>query len=203
MMYWVYWTKTFTWRNKVLQANVVDPPAAEDGIKFDFGIRSPLQDHPYEVAPLYTFQIDSRPKKPIDNYSADVGFKLYSARLIELMKAFGVKFEHFSANVIDEKGEPLESPEYYVFHSLEGYIDAMDEEKSEWTGSWWDGVPRLVLDYDRFEHRPIFTCEGVLARLMRNDLQEAIEENEIRGFHFQKPEDHKTGKHVTWKDGIP
>ena len=162
-----------------------------------------MQYHPYEVKPCYTFQIDSRPREFVDHYASDVGFDLYSARLIELMEAFGVKFEHFPAKLVDEKGRPLSEPRYYIFHSLEDVLDAMDKEKSEWPDNWRDGVPRLVLDYDRFEHRPLFVCKDVATRLMRNDLKETVKAQNITGFWFRRLEDYKSGKHVTWENGIP
>lgn len=189
-MYWVYGPKTNMWRNQYVMAELVTPV---DHI-YD-GMQSPLQAHPYETKPEgFIFRVNPKHKHP-DNYSNGTGFRLYSKRLIDLMKKFAVKFEYFPVTIVDKNGREQPDLAYYIFHSLEGIQDALDEEKSDWQGIPNLGVPRIILDDTKFDPRPIFICDKINITLMRDDLKQAIEKEKITGFEFFKAEEFATGRY--------
>jgi hypothetical protein len=153
-----------------------------------------MQDEPYGVGLDLTFRVNSKHPHP-DNYADSVGFQLYSERLIKLMQSFEVRAEVFPVNMVGPSGESIPHLKYYIFHSLEGVLPAMDEEQSQWTGDWHVGIPRLVLDTGKFEHRPIFICNNIYVPLMRDDLKQSIQKEKITGFDFLRPENYKSGQY--------
>lgn len=183
-MYWIYRTHIYTWRNQYVQAKLV-APSLRDLMKQqrsqDF--QSPLQDEPYGFDLKLTYQINPKHSQP-DNYFQSAGFMLFSERLVALMQAFGVKFESFPVTMLDKQGNLQPDLKYFVFHSLEGVLDALNEEASHWTGDYDTGVPRLVLDYTKFKQRPMFKCNHLYIPLLRDDLKHAIQEQGITGFDF-------------------
>ncbi|MBX3001408.1 MAG: hypothetical protein KF893_22995 [Caldilineaceae bacterium] len=194
-MYWLYRTHIFSMRNRPVMAKLVSPvPTSTTDNDCGFGFTSPRQDVPYGVALEFTYQVSSKHNHP-DNYAEDSGFTLYSQRLIDIMSAFEVKFESFPVIMVDEKGNELLDLKYWVFHSLEGVLEAMDEEKSGWTGNHREGIPQLVLDYSKFEHRPIFKCNHVYVQLMRDDLKQEIRRLGIAGIDFLAPERFRSGRY--------
>jgi len=194
-MYWVFQTHIFTWRNKYVQAKLVDPmPIKLKDVYEKYGFRSPMQEEPYGVKLQLTYQIDLRHSSP-DNYFENAGFRLYSERLIRLMESFGVRAEYFPVSIIDRQSNVKTNPNYFVFHSLEGVLPAMDEVKSGWTGDRDSGIHSLVLDYYKFPHRPLFLCDKIYLPLMRDDLKQAIIEQSITGFEFLNPARYKSGKY--------
>jgi hypothetical protein len=194
-VYWIYRTKVSQWRNQYIQAKLVDPdPKTLCDLYGDAGFQNPRQHEPYGVDLSLTFQVNSKHPHP-DNYFQGAGFELYSKRLVELMQAFNVKSEIFPATLVDSKGIVQSDLEYYVFHPLEGIIDAMDAEQSGWTGDRKSGVSQLVLDEARFEHRPIFLCKYIHLNLMRDDVKQEIQQQGITGFSFLAPERFRSGKY--------
>jgi hypothetical protein len=111
------------------------------------------------------------------------------------MQEYEVRFECFPVTMVDKSGTALPDLDYYIFHSLEGIIDALDKEASEWQGSSLIGVPRVVLDHTKFEHRPMFVCADVFVDLVRDDLKREIEKRGMSGFEFFRPEEYPTGRH--------
>jgi len=192
-LYWVYRTHILTWRNQYVQAKLVSPPARSlRDIYGKYGYRSGLQDEPYGVDLDLTFQVDPHHPHP-DNYFQSASFTLFSDRLVQLMSTFGVKAEVFPVKLVDKRGQSLSDLKYFVFHSLEGVLNAMDEEKSGWNGDYDVGIPQLVLDYENFEHRPLFKCNHIYVPLMRNDVKEAILAQGMTGFAFLAPERYRSG----------
>lgn len=191
-MYWVYRSKTYMWHNQYVMAQIVEPPTQNK--KMPYGIQSPLQLHPYETSPHLTFHINPKHPHP-DFYSSGSGFRLFSKRLVDLMSEYEVRFESFPVTMVNKDGQIQQDLDHYIFHSLEGLIDAMDKEASGWQGSAGIGVPRLILDPARFEHRPIFICADVYVDLMRDDLRQEIDKRNMTGFEFFKPEDFTTGRY--------
>ena len=191
--YWLYRTRINMHYNREVVAKVVTPPTHKPS-RYDcgFGFPSPLQDEPYGVPLALTLCINPKHKHP-DNYLVDRAFQLFSERLIELMRQYEVKFESFPATLVDAAGNPQDRLRYHVFHSLEGEQDAMDHERSGWRGAWELGVPRLVLDYSKFEHRPLFTCALIHTPLMRDDLKQAIRCAGLTGFEFLAPYKFQSG----------
>ncbi len=192
-VYWVYQTRSFSVGRRIVQARLLSPPIEQwlhPGSPG--GIRSPLQDEPYEVVPDLVYRVNPKDPAP-DNYAESVGFQLYSRRLIELLTSFGVRFEAFPVTMVDRKKTVQRHLEYFVFHQLEGVLDAMAEERSGWMGDYDLGVPRLVLDHSRFEHRPIFVCNHVFVPLMRDDLRQAIQSEGMTGFAFLEPGRYRSG----------
>lgn len=195
-MHWIYSLRSYVWRNQYVQAKLLTPQDW-DAVKRQesgFGFKSIIQDEPYGVNLRLTYQVNSKHPHP-DYYFETHSFTLFSARLIKLMNDFAVKFEAFPVTMEDKNGHELNHLRYYVFHSLEGYIDAMDEEASEWQGDTKIGIPRLVLDYTKFEHRPLFVCDKIYQPLMRDDLKQEIRRQNITGFDFLAPEKFHSGKH--------
>jgi len=192
--YWVYETKVYGEKDEYVQAKLVTPELhALSENDCGYGFDSPTQDEPYGVDLALTYQI--RAAFPhVDNYFESFSFKLYSTRLAELMLSFGVKSETFPVTMVDEHGKVQPQLKYVIFHSLEGTLDAMDEVKSEWRGNDDIGIPRLILDYSKFEHRPIFTCDKVFVELMRDDLKQEIQRRGITGFSFLAPERYRCGE---------
>ena len=194
-MYWIYTTDVLTWRNQYVQAKLISPLPRDLIDRYGkYGYRSGLQDEPYGADIELTYQIDVRHPHP-DNYFQSASFSLYSARLIELMLSFGVNAEVFPATMVDKDGTVQPQLEYFIFHSLEGVIDAMDEAASQWTGDHDVGIPRLVLDYERFEHRPIFKCNHVYVQLMHDDVRQEIRRQRITGFSFLAPQRFRSGSY--------
>ena len=194
-MYWVYRTHIFTWRNQYVQAKLISPPARSLIEQYGkYGVRSGLQEEPYGVEPRLVFQIDPRHPHP-DYYFQSANFPLFSERLVVLMQSFSVKAETFPVTLVDKQGNEQPDLKYFVFHSLEGVLDAMDKEASQWTGNYDVGIPRLVLDYTKFEHRPLFKCNHVYVPLMRDDLKQEIQRRGITGFAFLSPERYHCGSY--------
>lgn len=194
-MYWVYQTHIFTYRNQYVQAKLVDPsPKLLKGVFGEGGFRSPMQVESYGDGLRLTYQVNPNFPHP-DNYFESGGFSLFSKRLANLMQVFDVKAEYFPAIMVDRKGNILPDLDYVVFHLLEGIIPAMDDLQSGWTGSREVGVQRLVLDYSKFSHRPLFICASVYLSLMHDDLKQAIQRQGITGFAFLEPEKYSSGVH--------
>lgn len=178
------------WHNQVVMAEVVDWVAHES---FNKSVDI-LQSRPYEKHPDLVFRINSKHPRP-DNYQHEAfGLPLYSKRVIQLMRKFDVHFEYFPVTMVDSDNVVQKEPDYYIFHFLEAPQDAMDKEKSKWQGSSRIGVPQLILDYTRFEHRPVIKCTGVNVDLIRDDVKREIEEGKMTGFDFFRPEDYSTGR---------
>lgn len=199
-MYWCYRLKSYQSANQDIQAKLIEPKPhlkirkGESG----FGFPSILQTESYGINMEFVYQVNSKHWHP-DNYDETHSFRLFSERLVELMDQFEVQFEIFPVTMIDEKENILSELKYFVFHSLEDSLDAMDAEGSEWQGDKRIGVPKLALRYDKFEHRPMFRCKYINVPLMRNDLKEAIQRLEITGFGFLAPEKYTTRREGGYK----
>ena len=192
-MYWVYQTKVYSYRRKHVQARLVTHPIhALSHEDCGYGFRGPKQLAPYGVDLRLTYCVDPKHPHP-DNYFESFGFTLYSGRLVTLMASFGVKAEYFPVTVVDKAGTVQPHLEYYVFHSLEGVLDAMDEERSGWIGDGEAGVSRLVLRYGTFDRRPVFRCNHIYVSLMRDDLKQEISRQGITGLAFLDPERYRSG----------
>ena len=193
--YWVYRTKSYVYEKTIVQAQLIDPDS--HSLSSDYsnkGFRSPRQNEPYSFDLKVVYKVRKNWLQP-DNYAESYGFNLYSKRLVDLINEFGVKNETFPAKMVDEDGTGLKGLNYFVFHSLEGVQNAMDEQKSGWTGDWHVGIPTLILDYNQFEHRPIILVDKIYVPLMRDDLKKEIERREITGFGFLSPERYKSGSY--------
>lgn len=195
-MYWIYSLRSYVWRNQYVQAKLLTHQDWEAVKRQEsgFGFKSIIQDEPYGIDLKLTYQVNPKHPHP-DHYFETHSFDLYSKRLINLMRNFDVKFESFPVTMVDKNGEELNNLHYYVFHSLEGYIDAMDEVASEWQGDTKIGIPRLVLDYTKFAHRPLFVCDKIYWPLMRDDLKQEIRRQNITGFEFLALEKFRSGKY--------
>ena len=192
MQYCLYKTHVYTWRNQYVQARLISPPTHQaNNTDCGFGFANPLQEQPYGVNLLLKYQVNSKHPYP-DNYYETAGFRLYSERLIDLLVSASTKCEIFPAVLVDTTGEEVTVHRYYVFHSLEGTIDAMDEIRSEWAGSRKTGVPRLIIREDIVK-RPLFVCDKIFVELMRNDLKESIRARSITGFDFLNPSRFRSG----------
>lgn len=199
-MYWLYRTHINSWNDQEVIAKLVTPaPHLWSENDYGFGFKSPRQNEPYGVELSLTYQVNSQYPHP-DNYADGSGFTLNSKRLIDLFRSFDIRFESFPITMIDEQERALPHLDYYIFHSLEGVIDAMDEEKSEWLGDWKIGIPRLVLDEAKFELRPIFKCNHIYVQLMRDDLKQAIRQQGITGFDFLAPQRFRSGSYGSRPD---
>jgi hypothetical protein len=182
-------------RNDWVQAELLSPsPRWLTQEARQLGFRSSKQNDPYgiELSPIY--QVNASHPHP-DNYLDSFGFALYSKRLVELLQSYEIKSEIFGATMLDQEGNFLSNLTYFIFHLLEGVLDAMDEEKSGWTGDHEVGISHLVLDYDKFEHRPLFKCNHVYVSLMRDDLKQEIQRQGITGFAFLSPERYRSGSY--------
>jgi hypothetical protein len=194
-MYWIYRTAVQMAKNEPLMAHLVEPTNLREKYRDeDFKSSKQIESYPQKIQLKY--QIMSRDLFP-DNYADSHGFDLFSERLIELVKQFNVKFELFPVIFVDNNDCLVASPKYYTFHSLEGVIDAIDEVQSNLKTDPNDrtylSIQKLVLDYDSFEHRPLFTCNKAGLQLMRDDLKQAIKAKNITGFQFLKPEKYSFG----------
>ena len=147
--YWIYRTRVRYYRNQMVMAKLVSPLTPV------VGIRSPFQDEPYEVDLKPVYQINPKWPHP-DNYCDSFGFNLFSRRLTDLMREFGVKHETFMAEMMDNSGRRLFNLEYYVFHFLG----------------------------DMFKPGPVMVDDKTYKTLMRNDLMEQMLQRGISGFEF-------------------
>lgn len=192
--YWIYRTKKAYINDEPVQAQLIKPiPKDLTKIYEGSSFSDPMQFDPYGVDLDLTFQIN--PDFPImDNLYQGAGFRLYSQELIDIMNEFGVKSEVLPVKIVGLEGKVVTDFSHQLFHSLEGVQPAMDEEKSDWTGDFHTGVPKLVLDFSKFDNRPLLICNNIYVPLMRDDLKQAIEEKGITGFEFQDPADYKSGK---------
>jgi hypothetical protein len=199
-MYWIYRTQIVEIKGEIVQAQLVDPAPRDLLHTYKaFGFQDPMQNQPYGIDLELVFQVDPDHPK-YDNYYQGAGFQLYSKRLITLMESCFVNAEIFPAKVVDKNHKELKEFDYYVFHSLEGIQPAMDELCSGWTGDHDIGIPILVLDYSKFEQRPIFICNHVYVPLMRDNLKILIEDAGITGFDFQPIDRFKSGSFSTLLD---
>lgn len=193
-MYWVYQKHIFTWRNKPVQAKLMEPSSDQLAKLYQKGsFRDPRVTQPSIHSIEFSYQIDPRHPKP-DLYFESFGLFLVSERLANLFKAFDVRAEYFPVTMVGPKGKVQIDLKYFVFHSLEGVLPAMEEEQSQWTGNYDIGIPRLILDLSKFEHRPLFLCDHLYLPLMRNDLKQSIQKNGITGFEFLDPRDFHSGQ---------
>ncbi|MEZ5650950.1 MAG: hypothetical protein R3E87_10425 [Burkholderiaceae bacterium] len=192
--YWMYQVRSSIDDDREIQAALLSPSThpAHAG-DCGFGFASPLQDEPYGVPLKLLYQVRMSDKHP-DFYPDSHGFCLFSERLVNVMRHFEVKAEYFPVRMIDENGDTLPLS-YYVFHSLEGVIDVLDPARSEWTGDWRVGVPRVVLKPDGFPQRPIFVCDHLYEPMMRDDLKQSIQGAGITGFGFLNPLRYRCGSH--------
>lgn len=194
-MYWVYENEIFVECNQYVQARLRGPTLRDlYTLNAEQGFRSPRQDEPYGVDLKLTYQINPKHTIP-DYYFESAGFTLFSERLIALMFSYDVKAEIFPVTLVDNQGAVQTHLSYYIFHILEGVLEAMDELRSEWTGDRDIGIPRLLLDYSRFEHRPMFLCNNIYVPLIRDDLKRAIQNQKLTGFRFLKPEQYHSGQY--------
>lgn len=192
-MYWICETQITSWRNQVVQAKLLHP--SSDALSDVYGpsFRDPMQFEPYGASIDLVFRVDSRHPHP-DNYFTGAGFQLYSDRLVDVMRSFGVQAEYFGVRMVDKSRQDL-ALKYKVFHLLQGVLPAMDEIHSQWTGNYQVGIPRLVLDMARFDHRPLFICNHVYILLMRDDLKVSLQSAGISGFRFYPPEQFRSGQY--------
>ncbi len=195
--YWIYQTEYQVYGVQYIRAKLITPSRYQDN-KFYYGegrdetwIKSSQQYEPYGVDLKLTYQVNPKHQHP-DNYAASHGFTLFSERLIQLMEEFGVNSEKFPVKIVDKQGEELMDLKYFVFHSFEKVLPAMDEQKSKWIDRD-QGIPSLVLDLNYFEHRPIFLCNHLYIHLMRDDLKQEINQRSITGFGFLDPAKYKSG----------
>lgn len=194
-MYWIYRTRTHLWRNRLVEARLIEPePRLLRQAYSSATFRSPTQMDPYGVDLHLTYQVRTQAPHP-DLYPEWTGFSVCSHRLIRLMKEFGVYHESFPITMVDQHGNVQSQLDYGVFHCLEGVLPAMDEEGSEWSGADDIGIPRLLLDLAAFEHRPMFYCNHVFVPLMHDDLKQAIERVGITGIGFLRPENYISGRY--------
>ncbi len=199
--YWLYRHGNIPFRGDYLQAKLETPIEHDDnrlchfkqGDK-TFTIKSPAQVESFGKEFELTYSINPNHPTP-DYYPESYSFDLYSERLINLVDKFGVKFEHFPVKLIDKKGKPINNLKYNIFHFMEDVVDGMDQEKSEWVGDFHIGIPRLVLDYNKFEHRPMILLDHLYIRLIRDDLKQEIIKLGITGFGFLDPLKYRSGKY--------
>lgn len=193
--YWIYRTSVLYWHNQPVQAVLIDPSTGKK-------IRSPntptmhssFQLESYGKFPDLTFRINPKHPHP-DNYVDSTGFTVYSERLINLLKPFNIKSEIFPIRLVDNQGNELLNLKYYIFHSMEGVLPAMDEEKSEWKGDRNVGIPRLVLDVTKIPLRPIFLCNNLYLPLMREDVKATLQKEKITGFNYLRLENYHSGEY--------
>ena len=198
-MYWIYQTHIFSRENLYVQAKLVNPASGLLRKVYNMGeLFSSKQSAPYNIDLDLTYQVESEYHP--DNYFEDFGFQLYSKQLVELFQSFDVHAEYFPVIVVDQQGNILENLNYFIFHSLEGVLPAMDETLSEWKGSRDIGIPKLVLDYSKFHNRPLFLCDSIYVPLMRDDLKQAIQKLRLTGFSFIKPEKYRSGSYGVFLD---
>jgi hypothetical protein len=177
---------------KAIDLELLKPPVkVENGFSYygeegwTSGIRSPLMMEPYGVDLKIGFKTHDEWEHP-DNYPTFAGFQVYSERLVNLMYEFDVKFEAFPVALFNQEGEKLEDLKYYIFHHLEGNLDAINLGKSEsFTDKYGDTkYKKVVLDYSKFEPRPLFFMNGIYTSVMREDVRQAIKDRGMTGFGF-------------------
>lgn len=192
-MYWVFRTHAYYWRNQPVQVKLTEiSKRIEETLQQSGPFRSALQMEPYGVNLALSFMANTE-YPHYDNYMEGTGYTLYSERLVQLLNSYGVKAEVFPVQMVDQDGRELPGFRYQIFHLLEGVQPAMDELKSQWTDDRRIGIPRLVLDLQAFEHRPIFYLNHLYLPLMRDDVKQAIQREKMTGFDFLKPEHYHSG----------
>ena len=77
----------------------------------------------------------------------------------------------------------------------------MDKQKSDWKGDFRIGIPRLILDYSLFVHRPIILSADIHVKLIRDDVRKSIERERITGFAFLDPEKFHSGRFGILRSG--
>lgn len=200
--YWLYGPDSPSYKNSYVQAKLVTPSKyfskkdGTDGFTYGEGedavtIRSSAQPEPYGCKLKLVYEVN--PKHPrYDNYIESNGFKLYSKRLIDFMKEFGVDFEYFPVKIVDRDGKELLDYDYYIFHPFKKFVDALDNSKTDWSGDHQKKHNGIYLDLGKLKDRPpIFLLAGMYKSFMRNDLKEAIRKRGITGFSFLHPARYK------------
>ena len=172
--YFVYQTNIYTSGGGIRQAKLLSKMPE---------IKSPMQDEPFGVNFELTYQINPRFTPP-DNYVGSHGFTLYSKRLIDLMEKYDTKFEKFPVKMVDKSKKELLGLEYFAFHLLEGVQDGIDEKASSFDKDNRPRIKKLILDYSKFDQKPLVLLDKVYIPLMREDLKDEIAKNQITGFGF-------------------
>lgn len=158
-----------------------------------FAIRSATQPEPYGYED-FTQEFVVNPKWKMSDYQSAGDFLLITPKLEQVFRDFGVKFESFPATFVDKLGNSL-SCNYKIFHLIEGFIDAMDFQKSGWKGDRKGGVKGIFFDANKFEHRPMFVLKYIYSRVMRDDLRREIIKQGLTGFAFLPTEKYVSGSY--------
>lgn len=152
-------------------------------------VKDPMQKEPYDVNFELTYQINPRFEPP-DNYADSHGFSLFSKRLIDIIDKYEVEYEKFPIKVVDKNGKELNNLKYWVFHLLEEYQDGLNEKASGYNENELSRIKKLVLNYSKFDHKPLFYLKKVYFPMIREDLKNDLEENKISGFTFVSADDY-------------
>ncbi len=195
--YWIYRTMTHTYGQQEIVAKLATLSGREEN-KVYYGegaekvyFRSPQQKEPYNVDLKLTFMVNPK-HKTVDNYVTYTGFSLFSKRLVELVREFGVKFETFRVVMIDKEGNELPDMEYYAFHLLEPNWDVVDLEASGWDEEMLK-AKQLVFK-ENIDYKPVMAVlDYLFLTVMRDDLKQEINKRGYTGFGFLHPKKYREG----------
>jgi hypothetical protein len=123
-MYYSLESKIISWNDRLVQAKLVNEDLAYQPHWW-------LCDPVVTQLPLLKFAIDPAAPKP-DNYWTGMEIDLYSARLINILRDMGVRFETFPVMLIDKTTSAAIDVQYKAFHLLDMYpvskLRARDEQ---------------------------------------------------------------------------
>lgn len=200
--YWVYQTNIGYHGQAMVQAQLLTPSRLGKGKDncFYYGpkgkeikLKSAVQTKSYPSNLKLTYEVNPN-HRAFDNYVETNGFNLYSEKLVNLLKEFQVNCLTLPVKMVDPEKKELKEMKYYLFQFLDEPVEAMDEQKSHWTGEDDRGVDRLVLKKE-FDKKPLLLIDKLFVHLMRDDLKQEINKRGITGFGFLHPSKYKSGKY--------
>ena len=193
-MYYVFRSIFLSWRNHTLWAEIQGGRPNFPEYKSDWWEAEPL----IEPLPYFTFMINEKAPKP-DAYETGTEFDLYSPRLINVFQQAGIKFETFSARIIDRKSKTPLAVEYEIFHLLEKGV-GIDVEKSDFdVDSPYDIRHLVMTEESMLANRLMFRDQKFKQLvLMHEQLKQQLDEIGITGCQCTPVEDFVVGE-LAWK----
>ena len=186
-MYYIFETDWSTLPTGEEVLTIIDyPKNTPTPIEFYLGLPLP---EPFKSM-RYRYSISLNMRKPyLDNWVSGP-FDVLSRKLLKIFALFSVKFEAFSATLIDEINQEEIMDEYFVFNILESN-NCFDVKKS----SAGFKIKRLVLSRD-LKNSSVMMSRDVHHKtliIVHEDLKFAIESAGVIGCYFTPVEKFKRG----------
>ena len=184
-MYFVLKPTLQVWQNNLIQAKIEGSPPKTQPHWWDC---VPL------TSPLQPITFTMKQNVPLlDNLFTGTIFDLYSVELVETLSEAGIRFETFTAKIVNDTAREALGTEYKVFHLLEKHL-AVDYELSDIDDSIGE-TRKLVLTNECLQlKRPFFRIEGIEEIvLIHQELKVLLESRGITGCNYIPVNEYQSG----------